>query len=82
MYNGGYPLNAQNYLNLKKKFKCFIIEDACHALGASYKNKNKLFKVGSCKHSDLCAFSLHPLKTITTGEGGIVTTNNKNLIMQ
>ena len=77
MYNGGYPLNAQNYLNLKKKFKCFIIEDACHALGASYKNKNKLFKVGSCKHSDLCTFSLHPLKTITTGEGGIVTTNNK-----
>ncbi len=77
MYNGGYPLNAQNYLSLKNKFNCYVIEDACHALGASYKNKNKFIKVGSCKHSDICTFSLHPLKTITTGEGGIVTTNNQ-----
>ena len=80
MYNGGYPLNAENYLRLKKKYNCYIIEDACHALGGSYKNKNKFFKVGSCKHSDICTFSLHPLKTITTGEGGIVTTNNQKFI--
>ena len=77
MYNGGYPLNAENYQNLKKKYNCFIIEDACHALGASYKTKRGFFKIGSCKHSDICTFSLHPLKTITTGEGGIVTTNNQ-----
>ena len=38
----------------------------------------KLLK-GSCKHSDVCTFSFHPLKPITTGEGGIVTTNNKNI---
>ena len=43
MYNGGYPLNAENYLRLKKKYNCYIIEDACHALGGSYKNKNKFF---------------------------------------
>ena len=49
-------------------------------MGGSYKNKNKFFKVGSCKHSDICTFSLHPLKTITTGEGGIVTTNNQKFI--
>ena len=79
MYNGGYPLNANNYLGLKKRFNCFVIEDACHALGASYKSQNKFIKVGSCKHSDICTFSLHPLKTITTGEGGIVTTNNQKL---
>ena len=79
MYNGGYPLNAKNYLRLKKRFHCFVIEDACHALGASYKSQNKFIKVGSCKHSDICTFSLHPLKTITTGEGGIVTTNNQKL---
>lgn len=79
MYLGGYPQNAQNFIKLKKKLKCYIIEDACHALGASYKYKNKNYKIGSCKHSDISTFSLHPLKTITTGEGGVVCTNNKNL---
>ncbi len=79
MYNGGYPVDAQNFKILKKKYNCFIIEDACHALGASYKNAKKNIKIGSCTHSDISTFSLHPLKTITTGEGGIVTTNSKNL---
>ena len=79
MYNGGYPQNAEKFKKLKNKYKCYIVEDACHALGSSYKIKNKYYKIGSCKHSDICTFSLHPLKTITTGEGGIVTTNNKFL---
>jgi len=79
MYNGGYPQNNENFLKIKKKFKCFIIEDACHALGAAYKIKKRYIKVGSCEHSDISTFSLHPLKTITTGEGGIVTTNSKKL---
>lgn len=79
MYNGGYPQNAEKFKLLKNKYKCYIVEDACHALGSSYKFKKKYYKVGSCKHSDICTFSLHPLKTITTGEGGIVTTNNKFL---
>ena len=77
MYNGGYPSNIDKFQYLKKKYNCFIIEDACHALGAKYKFKNQTLKVGSCKHSDISTFSLHPLKTITTGEGGIVTTNSK-----
>lgn len=77
MYNGGYPQNAEKFIKLKKKYKFFIIEDACHALGATYKINNKTFKIGSCAHSDISAFSLHPLKTITTGEGGLVTTNVK-----
>ena len=76
MYHGGYPENIINLFNLKKKYKFFIIEDACHALGAQYKHKDKFHKIGSCKHSDICTFSLHPVKTITSGEGGIVTTNN------
>jgi len=79
MYNGGYPLNSEKFYNLKKKYKCYIIEDACHALGAEYRFKKNLFKIGSCKHSDISTFSLHPLKTITSGEGGIVTTNSKIL---
>lgn len=79
MYNGGYPQNAEKFKSFKKKYKCLIIEDACHALGASYKYKSKYYKVGSCKHSDISTFSFHPLKTITTGEGGIITTNKKIL---
>jgi len=79
MYNGGYPENAQNFTKLKKKLKCLIIEDACHALGAQYKSNKKNYKVGSCNNADISTFSLHPLKTITTGEGGIVTTNVKKI---
>ena len=77
MFNGGYPRNIKKLYDIKKKFKCFLIEDACHALGSSYIFKNKTVKIGSCLHSDISTFSLHPLKTITTCEGGIVTTNNK-----
>ena len=79
MYNGGYPQDAEKFFILKKKLSCLIIEDACHALGAKYKFKDNLFKIGSCKHADVSTFSLHPLKSITTGEGGIVTTNSKFL---
>lgn len=79
MYLGGYPENVKEFYLIKKKFNCLLIEDACHAFGAKYKLKNKFFNIGSCKHSDLCVFSLHPVKTITSGEGGILTTNNKKL---
>lgn len=79
MYHSGYPENAENFKKLKKNFKSIIIEDACHALGAKYKIKDKKFKIGSCRHADISTFSLHPLKTITTGEGGIITTNSKSL---
>jgi dTDP-4-amino-4,6-dideoxygalactose transaminase len=78
MYNGGSPNNAKKFFSLKKKYNFFLIEDACHALGAKYSTKNN-FVVGSNKYSDLTTFSFHPLKTITTGEGGMVTTNNKKL---
>ncbi len=79
MFNGGYPQNAEKFKKFKKKFTSYIIEDACHAFGATYKFKGKFYKIGSCKHSDISTFSFHPLKTITTGEGGLVTTNNKNI---
>ena len=79
MYNGGYPRNVIDFWKLKNKFKCFLIEDACHAFGSSYLLNDKNIKIGSCLHSDICTFSLHPLKTITTFEGGIVTTNSKKI---
>ena len=76
MYHGGFPEYSKNFYDLKKKYNFFLIEDACHALGAEYRYNNKFFKIGSCKHSDICTFSMHPVKTITTGEGGAITTNN------
>ncbi len=63
-------------LSIQYDFK--IIEDACHALGSEYKGH----KVGSCQFSDITIFSFHPIKSITTGEGGAVLTNNKGLHRQ
>lgn len=79
MHLGGYPARILEYYKIKKRYKCFLIEDACHALGAKYKVLNKYYKIGSCKHSDIAVFSLHPVKTITTGEGGIICTNNDKI---
>jgi len=55
--------------------KIFIIEDACHALGSVYKKK----RIGSCEFSDMAVMSFHPVKHITTGEGGMVLTNDGGL---
>ena len=55
-----------------------VIEDAAHAIGASTPDG----PVGNCAHSDLCCFSFHPVKTVTTGEGGAVTTNDPGLAEQ
>jgi UDP-4-amino-4,6-dideoxy-N-acetyl-beta-L-altrosamine transaminase len=67
-----------NSLSLKYGFK--IIEDASHALGARYLDGH----VGNCKYSDITVFSFHPVKMITTGEGGMAVSNNSklNAIMQ
>jgi len=71
----GHSSDMSEIYKLKKKYNFHIIEDACHALGGKY---NK-FKVGSCKFSDISTFSFHPVKPITTGEGGMITTNNKKI---
>ena len=54
-----------------------IVEDAAHALGASYVDDQHNLRIGSCQHSDAAIFSFHPIKHITTGEGGAVLTNNE-----
>lgn len=71
----GQSAEMKKIHNLKKKYGFKIIEDASHAIGASF-NGNK---VGSCKYSDLTVFSFHPVKIITTGEGGAVLTNDSKL---
>jgi len=60
---------------LSKEYGFKVIEDASHALGGEYLNN----KVGNCEYSDMAVFSFHPVKMITTGEGGAITTNNEKL---
>lgn len=76
----GVPTEQDKIWKLAKKYKFKILEDASHSLGARFKNQ----RVGSCKWSDITVFSLHPVKIITSGEGGVANTNNKKLyeIMQ
>ncbi len=68
----GQPCEMKEIYELSKKYKFKIIEDASHAIGARYKNT----KIGDCKYSDIAVFSFHPVKIITTGEGGMATTND------
>jgi len=75
----GLPCNMSEIAKVAKKHRLKVIEDACHALGAEYKANGKWIKIGSCKHSDMTVFSFHPVKHITTGEGGAITTNNKKI---
>lgn len=69
----GLPAEMDAIKKICKTHKLFLIEDAACALGAEYKGK----KIGS--FGDLACFSFHPRKSITTGEGGMITTNNKTL---
>lgn len=72
---GGTSCDMKRIKELSEKYNFSIIEDASHAIGGSYET----FKVGSCKYSDITVFSFHPVKIITTGEGGMATTNQKIL---
>ncbi len=69
----GFPVDLQQLTENRDRNKIRIIEDAAHAFGARYKTGEK---VGSCIFSDMTVFSFHPVKSMTTGEGGIITTND------
>ncbi|MDD2731836.1 MAG: UDP-4-amino-4,6-dideoxy-N-acetyl-beta-L-altrosamine transaminase [Candidatus Pacebacteria bacterium] len=69
----GHPCDFDEIKKIAKRHNLLIVEDASHAIGSSYKDK----RIGSL--SDLTVFSFHPVKNITTGEGGMVLTNNKEL---
>ena len=71
----GLPCDLEALSKIAKENDLFIIEDACHALGAKYNNHH----IGNCRYSDLAVFSFHPVKHITTGEGGMITTNSKEM---
>jgi UDP-4-amino-4,6-dideoxy-N-acetyl-beta-L-altrosamine transaminase len=76
----GKSIDGEKFNLLAKEYNLWIIEDACHAPGAYYLDSyNKKVKSGSSIYSDITIFSFHPVKHIATGEGGMITTRNKNL---
>jgi len=71
----GQSSDMKHIYEICKSYSIKIIEDASHAIGGAYQNS----KVGSCKYSDITIFSFHPVKIITTGEGGVACTNSAKL---
>jgi UDP-4-amino-4,6-dideoxy-N-acetyl-beta-L-altrosamine transaminase len=71
----GQPCDMKAIYELSKKYGFKIIEDASHAIGAEFKGQ----KIGNCKYSDITTFSFHPVKIITSGEGGMALTNSKEV---
>jgi len=71
----GQSCDMKSIYVLSKKYDFKIIEDASHAIGAKYLGE----PIGNCKYSDITVFSFHPVKIITTGEGGMALTNNSKL---
>tara|TARA_B100001250_G_scaffold410108_1_gene435870 strand:+ start:393 stop:1535 length:1143 start_codon:yes stop_codon:yes gene_type:complete len=70
---GGQPAQWEKFYNLKKKYKIKLINDNCHAIGSSINNNYGY----AAKYADFATLSFHPVKAITTGEGGAILTNNK-----
>jgi UDP-4-amino-4,6-dideoxy-N-acetyl-beta-L-altrosamine transaminase len=75
VHYAGLPCNLKKIKGIADKHNLIVVEDACHALGAEYENT----KIGDCAYSDMTVFSFHPVKHITTGEGGMITTNSEEI---
>ncbi|CCF00777.1 RkpM, polysaccharide biosynthesis protein (plasmid) [Sinorhizobium fredii HH103] len=71
----GQPCAMAEFHELAKRYGFRIIEDASHAIGGRYRGE----PIGNCRYSDVTVFSFHPVKIVTTGEGGAALTNNKEL---
>jgi UDP-4-amino-4,6-dideoxy-N-acetyl-beta-L-altrosamine transaminase len=71
----GQTCNMKKIYQLSQEYGFYIIEDASHAIGSKYLDK----PVGGCQYSDITVFSFHPVKIITTAEGGLATTNSAKL---
>ena len=74
----GQPCDMAGIYSLRQQYGFKIIEDASHAIGSKYKNE----PIGNCRYSDITVFSFHPVKIITTGEGGMAVTNDAKLANQ
>lgn len=74
----GQPCDMKSIHQLSQEYGFKVVEDASHAVGATYRNS----PIGHCEFSDITIFSFHPVKIITTGEGGALLTNNLELKTQ
>jgi perosamine synthetase len=72
----GQPADLPAIYEIAHKQGALVIEDAAHSLGATYEYQGQPFRAGSCAHADMATLSFHPVKHITTGEGGAVLTND------
>jgi UDP-4-amino-4,6-dideoxy-N-acetyl-beta-L-altrosamine transaminase len=72
---GGLPCDMERIAGLARRYGFRVVEDASHALGGRYGGE----PIGACRYSDAAVFSFHPVKNITTGEGGAVVTNDSEL---
>ena len=71
----GQPCDMRAIHGLCQKYGVKVVEDASHAIGGSYLNH----PIGNCEYSDITVFSFHPVKIVTTAEGGVAVTNNEDL---
>ncbi len=71
----GQPCDMEAIANLATKYNFKLIEDASHAIGGKYQG----LPIGNCKYSDITVFSFHPVKIVTTAEGGAAVTNDEKL---
>jgi UDP-4-amino-4,6-dideoxy-N-acetyl-beta-L-altrosamine transaminase len=80
---GGRAINLDPFKELAKEFELWTLEDACHAPGGFYKNRDGVEqRCGNSKTAELAIFSFHPVKHIACGEGGMITTDSKELYDQ
>ena len=75
----GLPIRLKRFRKLADKYHLWIIEDACHAPGAYYQEDGAIKKSGGSNYADATMFSFHPVKHIACGEGGMITTNRKDI---
>ena len=72
----GQPADLPAIYDIAKRHGAVVIQDAAHSLGADYTSGGRTFRAGSCEHADMAILSFHPVKHITSGEGGAVLTND------
>jgi UDP-4-amino-4,6-dideoxy-N-acetyl-beta-L-altrosamine transaminase len=76
----GRPVDTESFKTLADKYDLWILQDAAHSPGAWFKDSaGREIRSGSCVYNDISTFSFHPVKHITTGEGGMITTNKEEI---
>jgi perosamine synthetase len=78
----GQPCNMPEIARVARERGAFVIEDACHGVGGGFRSQGRLWKLGGHPWADITTFSFHPVKTMTTGEGGMLVTDNEEWAAQ